>query len=67
MGLPLYVTCYFSLAAFNILFFLWYVEWFNYNISGVVSFLILPVWCSETSCSWMTLSLSNWGIFDIIF
>jgi hypothetical protein len=43
MGLPLYVTCLFSFAAFRILS----IEYFDYGVSGGVSLLVLSsVWCS---------------------
>ena len=46
MGFPLYVTCCFSLAAFNILFCMFSLCQFDQYVSWCVSPWVCPVWDS---------------------
>jgi hypothetical protein len=46
MGLALYVTSLLSFAPFHIAS-LFCIEYFDYDMPGDISFLVLSVWCSE--------------------
>lgn len=67
MGIPLYITGYFSLAAFKILFLslsfdILIIIWLSVGTFGVILFGTL--W---TSWIWISLSFLSYGIFQLLF
>ena len=66
MGFPLYVTCYFSLAAFNILYLCLIFASFISMFLGIflLGFILYGTLCA--SWTWMTISFSMLGKFSTI-
>jgi hypothetical protein len=66
MGLPIYVTCHFSLEAFNSLSLLYIFRVLTILCLGIFLFWPYMFGVLKASCTWMNLSFSRLGKFSAI-
>jgi hypothetical protein len=67
MGLPLYVICFFSLTAFNILSLFLALDVLMIICQVEVLFWSSLLCVLESSCTWIGITFSKFGNFRLLF